>query len=101
MIRSTSAANKRERAHDAELDATIPHSWDVEHWPVHVYPHTTGRARYLLRMHRKDLLAARAIARIGREIVIIGAKYSRWLASQTKRVSRYEIPPNRANGPTQ
>jgi len=34
-----------------------PHSWDLEHWPVHVWPHTRYCARYMIRLHKLDLIA--------------------------------------------
>lgn len=72
-----------------------PHSWDLEHWPQSVYPHTSGRARYLVRAHRDALMSAGALTRIGREIVVIGGPYTRWLASYAARVQDYDIAANR------
>jgi len=73
-----------------------PQSWDLEHWPVHVYPHEKGRARYLIRAHKLELVAAGALARIGREFVIIGVPYVRWIQKQVTRAAVYDIAPNRA-----
>jgi hypothetical protein len=79
-----------------ELSAEpTPHSWDLESWPKHVYPGTTGRARYIVRAHRDELLAAGAISRVGREIVVLGSRYARWLEGQSTRVPGYEIAANR------
>lgn len=66
-------------------DATtpVPHSWDLEHWPAHVYPHTEGRARWLLKAHRDELLRAGVLSRVGRELVVLGAHYSRWLEGKS------------------
>lgn len=66
-----------------------PHSWDLEHWPAHVYPHATGRARYLVRVHRDELLVAGALTRVGREFVVLGARYTRWLERQASGVSEF------------
>lgn len=71
-----------------------PHSWDIEHWPAAVYPHTSGRARYLVRSHRDELLVAGALSRVGRELIIIGAKYSRWLEKGASNVPGYVCPAN-------
>jgi hypothetical protein len=71
-----------------------PHSWDLEHWPTTVYPHTPGKGRYLVRSHRTSLVAAGALTRVGRDLVVIGAPFSKWLDSQAKRVAAYEIAPN-------
>jgi len=72
-----------------------PHSWDLEHWPTAVYPHTTGRARYVLRAHRDELLAAGVITRVGRELVVLGARYTRWLESRSTEVPDFAIAANR------
>jgi hypothetical protein len=74
-----------------------PQSWDLEHWPAHVYPHERGRARYLIRAHKIELIAAGALARVGREFVILGQQYTRWLQKQTTRAAAYSIAPNRAS----
>lgn len=76
--------------------AACPHSWDLEHWPEAVYPHERGRARYLVRMHKLDLIAAGALARVGREFVFLGGPYTRWLQKQTTRAAVFDIAPNRA-----
>ena len=73
-----------------------PHSWDIEHWPASVYPHTPNRGRYVVRMHRNDLMLAGALTRIGREIVVIGHAYTKWLAKKSANVTDFEIAPNRA-----
>jgi hypothetical protein len=74
----------------------LPHSWSLESWPQHVYPHSPGRARYICRAHRNELLAAGALTRVGRDLVVFGAQYQAWLQSQTPRVSDFQIAPNRA-----
>jgi hypothetical protein len=79
-------------AHSATVRA--PHSWDIEHWPSAVYPHTSDKGRYLIRANRDSLLAAGALTRVGRDLVIIGAYFSKWLSSQAARVAPYEIAPN-------
>ncbi len=74
--------------------AQAPHSWDIEHWPAVVYPHTPNTGRYLIRSNRDSLLAAGALTRVGRDLVIMGAQFSKWLDSQAGRVSSFEIAPN-------
>jgi hypothetical protein len=66
-----------------------PHSWDLEHWPKEVYPHSESRARWLLRAHREELLLAGALARVGRELVVFGDRYTRWLQAQSVNVPGY------------
>lgn len=72
-----------------------PHSWDLEHWPPGIYPHTETRARYIIRAHRDELLAAGALSRVGRELVVVGARYAAWLERRASNVADYEIAPNR------
>lgn len=77
--------------------AQAPHSWDLEHWPQEVYPHSERRARYVLRAHRNDLLAAGAIVRVGRVLVVIGDRYTRWLQLQASNVPEYASNANQGN----
>ena len=72
----------------------IPHSWSVDDWPVGVYPGKASRGRYVIRSHRDELVAADALTRIGRDLVVLGAGYSAWLAKQGGRVAGFEIAPN-------
>jgi hypothetical protein len=72
--------------------ALAPHSWDFEHWPSHVYPHSENRARWLLRSKRAELLAAGAVVRVGREFVFIGAKFTRWLQMNACAVPNFKPP---------
>jgi hypothetical protein len=72
-----------------------PHSWDLGRWPPHVYPGTERRGRYVLRVHRQELLAAGALVRVGRELVVIGARYQRWLEKHAALVPDFECPANR------
>lgn len=76
--------------------APAPHSWDLEHWPLDVYPHTSGRARYMVRKHRVALLAEGALTRVGRDLVVIGAAYSKFLAKRAEHVANFSIAPNRS-----
>ena len=74
----------------------VPHSWDFEHWPQAVYPHTESRARWLMRAHRDELLAAGALVRVGRELVVLGEPYARWLQAQAANVPGFESNANRS-----
>lgn len=76
--------------------ATAPHSWGIESWPADVYPHRASRARYFVRTHRDELLAAGALVRVGRELVVLGCRYTRWLERQATRVPDFEIAANRS-----
>jgi hypothetical protein len=64
-----------------------------------VYPNTTESAKWLVRVHRDDLLREGAIARVGRELIVFGARYTRWLEKQSSRVADYQIAPNRTEAP--
>ena len=74
--------------------STIPHSWCLTDWPVGVYPHQPSRARYLVRAHKQELLAQGALCRVGRELVVLGDRYSRWLERQSSRVADFECAAN-------
>lgn len=75
--------------------SSIPHSWDLEHWPDSVYPHGESRGRYLVRIYRDELIAGGVLTRVGRELVVLGARYSRWLERKTVDVPGFEIAANR------
>jgi len=75
---------------------TLPHSWSVNSWPPGVYPGSATRGRYLVRMHRKELILAGALARVGRELIILGERYDRWPQKGAANVPNYEIAANRA-----
>ncbi len=76
----------------------VPHSWGIEDWPASVYPNKPSRARYIVRSHRDELVAAGALTRVGRDLVVMGAGYSAWLAKQAGRVARFDIAPNATRG---
>lgn len=73
----------------------VPHSWSIKQWPESVYPASAKRGRYLIREHKADLLASGVLVRVGRELVIMGARYSRWLERQASRVPDFECAANR------
>jgi hypothetical protein len=72
------------------MSSIVPHSWGVTAWPEAVWPHRVGKARYVVRVHRDELLQQGALARVGRELVVIGARYERWLQKQASNVPAYE-----------
>lgn len=76
--------------------SAVPHSWAVTEWPQDIYPHTTAKARYIVRSHRDELVAAGALTRIGRDLVVFGAGYNAWLRKQAGKVAGFDIAPNRA-----
>ena len=74
----------------------IPHSWAVDEWPSDVYPGRASKARYTLRANRTELVAAGALVRVGRDLVVMGGPYASWLAQKANRVDGFAIAPNRA-----
>lgn len=79
--------------------AQAPHTWDIPNWPPFVWPHEPGRARYVIRAFRDQLLQAGALVRVGRELVVIGDRYTRWLQRQAANVPGYESNANRCAAP--
>ena len=73
----------------------VPHSWSLSTWPDDVWPHKTDRARYVVRANRSELLAAGVLTRVGRELVILGDRYGRWLQRKSVDVPGYEVAANR------
>jgi hypothetical protein len=71
-----------------------PHSWDMAHWPPHVWPHERSRARYIVRTCKTELLTAGAICRVRRELIFLGVAYTRWLETHRTHAARYDIAPN-------
>lgn len=76
------------------MSQPLPHSWSVNTWPASVYPHSPSRARWLLRAHRDELVAAKALSRVGRELVVLGKPYSRWLERRARAVPGFQCPAN-------
>jgi hypothetical protein len=75
--------------------AALPHSWDLATWPPHVWPGSADRARYVVRMHRRELHAFGGLTRIGKTLVFLGAGYAKWLRSNAPRVVAYDVPMGR------
>ena len=73
----------------------VPHSWALDEWPSTVYPHRPNRGKYVVRAHRDELIAAGALTRIGRDLVVLGTGYSAWLSKQSNKVDGFTIAPNR------
>jgi hypothetical protein len=82
-----------------QVSQPAPHSWAIPEWPSHVYPHRSDRGRYLIRSNRTSLVQAGALTRVGRDLVVLGGPFSRWLESQSGRVDGFDIAPNRPAAP--
>ncbi len=48
-----------------------------------------------MRARRTDLMRHGALARVGRELVVIGDRYTRFIEQSTAKVPGWEIAPNR------
>ena len=75
----------------------LPHSWSLNTWPPSIYPHTPERARYLLRSQSDSLTKAGALSRVGRELVVLGERYGRWLERQASNVPGFVPNTSRAS----
>ena len=73
----------------------VPHSWTFATWPKDIYPNEGSRGRHVCRAHRNELIGEGALTRVGKELVVLGAGYIRWLAKQAPRVLDFEIPCNK------
>jgi hypothetical protein len=74
--------------------AGAPHSWEFDSWPAEVWPHDSKRGRWVARAYRKQLVAAGALSRVGRCLVVLGAPYTRWLQGRADQVIEF-----RSNNP--
>lgn len=88
---------------NAAAPPAVPHSWPANQWtdkaPA-VYPGDTDKGKYLIRTHKTELVEAGALARIGRELIVFGGPYVKWLARKSARVHGYDIAPNRSSEQT-
>jgi hypothetical protein len=70
----------------------LPHSWRIADWPTNVYPNSPGSGRYVVRTNRDELLALGALTRVGRDLIVIGESFARFLARKIGSVADY-VPP--------
>jgi hypothetical protein len=98
--RSFTARSTRGRTASSasELAPAIPHSWSIAQWPGTIYPGDSGKAKYLIRVRKLELIEAGALVRVGRELVILGQPFARWLMKKATRVPGFEIAANRRHG---
>jgi hypothetical protein len=78
-----------------QVTVVVPHSWRLRDWPADVAPGNYIRGRRICRAYRSELVTEGALSRLGRELVVLGAGYSRWLAKQADKVSDFDVPANR------
>ena len=74
----------------------LPHSWAIDQWPAGVYPNNVTKARYVVRVHRDELVLSGALTRVGRNLIVLGAGYNKWLQKKAGRVADFSIAPNRS-----
>lgn len=60
-------------------------SWKVRDWPTHVFPGSVKSGRHLVNCNCDSLMKAGALVRIGREPVVLGDEYRKWLAASEHR----------------
>jgi hypothetical protein len=78
-----------------QSDQAAPHSWSVARWPAHVWPGDSTKGRRFVRTYEKELLKYKALTRMGREPVVMGAGFTRFMAAQAYRAADFEVPCNR------
>jgi hypothetical protein len=79
----------------------ISPSWSLNDWPPDVYPGTSSKARYIVRVHRDELVKCGALARVGRDLVLLGDRYAKWLQRRSSQVPEFECAPNRTKAPAE
>jgi hypothetical protein len=95
---SKNAKVKKPVSRASALARPLSRSWPVSQWSEkasEIYPNTTAAAKYLVRAQRSSLLEHGAMVRVGRDLVIMGDRYERWLERQAANVPDYPIAPNR------
>ena len=80
----------RQNSEKTPLPGDVPHSWPASKWPANVFPNDPGDARNLIRFFRNELVAAKALTRIGRRLVVMGDRYDAWLRSRAPEVEAFQ-----------
>jgi len=75
--------------------SVIPHSWNISSWPADVWPGSASRANYVIRSNKSELIHAGVLSRVGRDLIVMGDRYTRWLEKKAANVPGYECPANR------
>lgn len=72
-----------------------PHSWPVSKWPAYVWPGDPIRGKRFCRTYVDDLVAAGALVRMGRDLVVMGGPFTQYMLKQTAAVKDFEVAANR------
>jgi len=76
--------------------APLPSSWRARAWPPSVFPNEQRPADYIVRRYKEQLERCGALARVGRDLIVIGQGYAVFLAQNMDRVSGYVAGPQQA-----
>jgi hypothetical protein len=72
-----------------------PHSWGFGNWPAHVWPGDVVRGKRFCRTYQPALMKAKALVRLGRELVVMGGPFTAYMAKQAAAVENFSVPCNR------
>jgi hypothetical protein len=72
-----------------------PHSWPVAKWPLYVWPGDPVRGKRFCRTYVDELVAAGALVRMGRDLVVMGGPFTQYMLKQRDAVKDFEVPANR------
>jgi hypothetical protein len=73
----------------------LKHSWLVKQWPENIAPGNPVAARAFIRRNRPALIRCGALARVGKDLVVLGAGWAAFLAVSMRNVEGYQCPGNR------
>jgi hypothetical protein len=71
-----------------------PHSWGFSNWPWWVWPGDGVRGKRFVRTYEEQLFKVGALTRGGRELIVEGAGFTKFLHSQRHMVKDFECPAN-------
>jgi hypothetical protein len=70
-------------------------SFAVSRWRPDVWPGDQRKADRVVRQFRAELVAAGALVRVGRELIILEARYEAWLSRHDSEVENFDVAANR------
>jgi hypothetical protein len=72
-----------------------PHSWPVSKWPAFVWPGDSTKGKRFCRTYVDELVAAGALTRMGRDLVVMGEPFTRYMLKNVAAVKDFDVPANR------